>query len=72
MWYDKVCGGRKAYQSLVAGGLITLAYLTLPLISRPGLFLQYCGAILLCFGFYVYGNIREHQANGKGKNANGT
>lgn len=71
MWYDIICGGRKAYQSLVAGGLITLAYLTLPIAERPGLFLHYCGAILICFGFYVYGNLKEHQVNGKRTNANG-
>ena len=67
MWYDWVFGGRKAYQALVASGLITLAYLNIDIAARGTYFWHFVLGILAAFGIFTLGNIQEYKKNGNGK-----
>ena len=68
MWFDWIFGGRKAYQSLVASALITLAYMSIDVAMRGTYFWHFVLGILASFGIFTLGNIQEYKKNGNGGN----
>ena len=66
-WYDKVFGGRKAYQAVIAAGLGAMAWFTIPIGIRSTYLFQFLLYWAACFGIYGWSNIKEHKINGAPK-----
>ena len=60
-WYEYL-GGRKAYQALVAAGLIFGAFVML--VDKASHFWELILGILAAFGIFTYGNVQEHKNGG--------
>lgn len=65
MWYDKVFGGRKSFQSFWASILGMFAYLLIPAYQRVEVIYWFLGYWAGCFALMGFYNIQEHKANNK-------
>lgn len=67
-WYDIICGGRKAYQGILAAICGIIVWYSITMETRAINLTQILVYFLVVFGFYILGNLKEHQINGKSAN----